>query len=372
MTCLTRSGGSALVDSPALCRATRGAARVTDVAVLRIMACFAALVALLLFAIPAQADEIEPEPPLEAESAPEPEPQPEPEPEPIVASEEEEFSEPSWIPSIDVGFETFDYNVDSTVQNLTNDPTAWAGTEHEAERQLMFRIGAELMGPAFEDLPGRPRLFVQGGVQLRTFSSDQIFGIGDPKGERQLAVVKQPEIGIQQYNRSGNFEGKNLPSDFLGQGSTIFGKFQDSSWYAAVGVSFSVPIASNLLLQIKPSLQYSLEKIDFDGRFTTVNELNPHEDPPDGAATRDFFIDRSTGSQTTTDHSIGAGLELALVLFRNVRPIRVSLYTGARFMWQLGDTTTTWGDQVASYSVMRDDFGIRGGGGIRFSWVGYD
>ncbi|MCH8082608.1 MAG: hypothetical protein IH885_00070 [Myxococcales bacterium] len=317
---------------------------------LRIMACFAAFVALLFFAISARADENEP----------------------VVESEEGEISEPSWIPSIDVGFETFDYNVDSTVQNFTNDPTAWVGTEHEAERQLMFRIGGELMGPAFEDLPGRPRLFVQGGVQLRTFSSDQIFGIGNPKGLKQPAVTMQPEVDIRIYNRLGNFKGKNLPTDFLGQGSTIFGRFQDPSWYAAVGVSFSVPIARNLLLQIKPSLEYSLEKIDFDGRFTTVNELNPHEDPPDGAATRDFFIDRSSGSQTTTDHSIGAGLELALVLFRNVRPIRVSLYTEARFMWLLGDTTTTWGDQVASYSVMRDDFGIKGGGGIRLSWVGYD
>ena len=27
---------------------------------------------------------------------------------------------------------------------------------------------------------------------------------------------------------------------------------------------------------------------------------------------------------------------------------------------------------LATYSVMRDDFNIKGGGGLRFSWVGFD
>ena len=330
------------------------------------MAGVAAFVALLLFAISAQADEIEPEPPLEAEPMPELEPEPEPEPETVVAPEEEGFSEPSWIPSIDAGFETFDYNTKSTVQNFTDNPAAWVGTQHEAERQVMLRIGGEILGPAFEDLPGRPRLFVQGGVQFRVFSSDKIFEIGAPQGSGQ------PETNIRTYLNKGNFKGQNLPTDFLGQGSNIFAKFQNPSWYAAVGVAFNVPIATNLLLRIKPSVEYSLEKIDFDGQLTTVNELNPHEDPTDAAATRDFFVDRGSGSQSTTDHSVGAGLELALVLFRNHRPIQVSLYTEARFMWLVSGSTTTFGDPVASFSVTRDNFGIKGGGGFRLSWVGYD
>jgi hypothetical protein len=29
-------------------------------------------------------------------------------------------------------------------------------------------------------------------------------------------------------------------------------------------------------------------------------------------------------------------------------------------------------EPIANYSVVRDDFGIRGGGGLRFSWVGFD
>ena len=65
---------------------------------------------------------------------------------------------------------------------------------------------------------------------------------------------------------------------------------------------------------------------------------------------------------------------MALTLFRSARPIRVSLYAEARFMWLLSDSTTTFADPlgVATYSVVRDDFGIKGGGGLRFSWVGFD
>ncbi len=343
---------------------------------LRVMVCLAALIAFALLAIPAQADEIEPE--LEPAPTPQVEPEPEPEPEPVavpdVVSAEEEPAEPLWIPSIDVGFETFDYNTDTTVQNLIN-PPAWAGTEKEAARQLMFRIGGELMGPEFEDLPGRPRLFVKGGVQIRTFSADDLYAVGNPNFEGE------PEIDVNSYILQGNFKGRDLPSAFDGQGSDVLGRFQDPSWYAAIGVAFSVPIATNLLLYVKPSIQYSMEKIDLSGVLTTVDEPNPAVDPEDGcglaenppvACNREFFIHRGNENVTTSDHSLGAGLELVVVPFRKVRPIRVSLYAEARFMWLVSGSTTTFGDSVASFSVSRDNFGIKGGGGLRFSWVGFD
>jgi hypothetical protein len=353
-----RSGRRATVHSPTLRRTPRGATRGTDARVLWAVACCTALIALLFSVISAQAAEIEPEP------------------EPAVVSEEEGVSEPRWIPSVDVGFETFDYNVETTVQNLINGPS-WEGTQSDAERQLMFRIGGELMGPMFEDLPGRPRLFVQGGVQIRTFSSDEVFAIGDP------LVQGEPEDSRFAYLNRGNQLDLDLPTAFEGQGSTVDGRFQDPSWYAAVGVAFSVPIARNLLLQIKPSLEYSVEKIDFSGNLTTVEELPPDMPlpdpdpcgaPPEPACFRNFVSRRSNANFSTTDHSLGAGLELALVLFRSARPIRVSLYAEARFMWLISGSTTPFADPngVASYSVMRDDFGIKGGGGVRLSWVGFD
>jgi hypothetical protein len=338
-----------------------------DAVVLRTLAGFAAFVACLFFAIPAQADEIEVEPAPIVVS----EPEPEPEPERVVASGED-LPEPRWIPSIDIGFETFDYNADTTVRNFVNPPLG-EGTQHEAERQLMVRIGGELMGPAFDDLPGRPRLFVRGGVQIRTFSSNTIFEIGDP------GLENQPESDVAEYNTFGNPEGFDLPSHFVGQGSDLQATLQDPSWYAALGVAFSVPIADNLLLQLKPSLAYSVEELDFFGRLTTVLDENPGAVDPDPCGTArpdpclgEFSIHRGRANGNTTDHSVGLGLEVALALFRNVRPIRVSLYAESRFMWLVSGSTTTFGDSVASFSVDRDNFGITGGGGVRFSWVGFE
>jgi hypothetical protein len=141
-----------------------------------------------------------------------------------------------------------------------------------------------------------------------------------------------------------------------------------------------VPIATNLLLYIKPSVQYSMEKIDLPAGLTTVDEPVPRVDPiPCGTSRpdpciREFIIHESRTTASTTDHSVGMGLEVAVVPFRSARPIRVSLYAEARFLWLVSDSTTTFADPngIATYSVTRDDFGIKGGGGLRFSWVGFD
>jgi len=340
------------------------------------------IIALSWFAQPAEADEIDPDYSYESEPEPEPAPEPEPEPEPAPpppAAAADDLQEPSWIPSIDVGMETFDYNVRSSAENLINPP--WlGGSQSEAERQTMFRIGGELMGPMFEGLPGRPRLFAKGGAQFRTFSSDDIFGNGN------FTVGVEPERGIARYASLGDIA-RDLPHDFVGQGSAISARFQDPSWYAGLGVAFSVPIGTDMLLYIKPSVQYSLEKIDLSASLTTVDEPVPRLDPFDcGVGTglppcvREFFPHRSQQYTRITDHSVGAGLEVALALFRSVRPIRVSLYAEARFMWLVSDSTTMINDPktidepngVANYSIVRDEFGIKGGGGLRFSWVGFD
>jgi len=331
---------------------------------------FLAIITLAWFTQSAEADEIEPDSAYDPELESEPEPAPDP---PAPAAVAQEPPEPSWIPSIDVGLETFDYNLESTVVNQINSPS-WDGSQSEAARQTMFRFGGELMGPMFENLPGRPRLFAMGGLQVRLFSSDKLFGAGDP------SVQLQPERGLIQHNNNG-LSTKDLPGDFEGQGSALTGRFQDPSWYAGLGVAFSVPIGINRLLYIKPSVQYSMEKIDLSGELTTVDEPIPMVDPfPCGVRAaeppciREFFIHRSSAAASTTDHSVGMGLEVAVVPFRKVRPIRVSVYAQARFMWLVSASTTRFADSdgVATYSITRDGFGIKGGGGLRFSWVGFD
>ena len=342
------------------------------------MAGFAALVALLFFAIPVQADEIEPEP----EPAPQVEPDPEPEPVPDVVSEEEEFSEPAWIPSIEVGFEAFGYDVDTTITNLRGESPR-TETQPESPSQLVFRIGGELMGPMFEDLPGRPRLFVQGGVGFRT-SSEEIFQIGF--SDTRL----EPEASVERYHFSGAGD-KDLPFDFEGQGAELDAKLLDPLWYAGLGIAFSVPTSGGMLFYFKPSVQYSAEEIDFTGNITTVEETSPpgtvdpdpcgpffddpRADPPFVAppCNRTFDLLRGSANFSTTDHSIGPGLEVAMA-FQPFHPIRISVFAQVRALWLVSDSTTSYTDPqgIATYTVERDDLVFRGGAGVRFSWVGFD
>jgi hypothetical protein len=255
-------------------------------------------------------------------------------------------------------------------------------------KQLVFRIGGELMGPMFENLPGRPRLFVQGGVGLNTFSGEEVFELGNPD------LAGEPETDIGKYGctqeefdspggcpRNSGPKGRDLPFEFNGQGSRLDAKFQDPSWYAGLGIAFSVPTSGGLLFYIKPSVQYSVEEIDFTGKLKTVYEDPPGEDPPPctpkpcsgGPFTRDFEISLSNANFSTTDHSIGPGLEVAMA-FRSVRPIRISLFAQVRALWLVSGTTTSFTDPngSASYRVVRDDFVVKGGAGVRLSWVGFD
>jgi hypothetical protein len=339
------------------------------------MAGFATLVALLFFAIPVQADEIEPESEPAPQAEPEPVPEPEPEPVPdVVSEEEEEFSEPAWIPSLEVGFEGFGYDVDTTFVNLRGE-NPQSETQPESVSQLVFRIGGELMGPMFEDLPGRPRLFVQGGVGFRT-SSEDIFEIGIPDDP-----PNEPEGGIERYEEGGD-RGRDLPFDFEGQGNRLDATLQDPLWYAGLGIAFSVPTSGGMLFYFKPSVQYSAEKIDFTGNLTTVEETSPPgtvDADPCGTVfgpplcSRTFEVLRSSANFSTTDHSIGPGLEVAIA-FRSIRPIRISVFAQVRALWLVSGTTTSFTDSngVASYRVERDDLVFRGGAGVRFSWVGFD
>ncbi len=308
-------------------------------AVLRAMACFAVLVALLFPAVPARAD---------------------------GDREEQEVSEPAWIPSLDVGFEGFSYDVDTTIVNLS-DPSVYSEIQGGSVNQLLFRIGGELMGPMFEALPGRPRLFVQGGAGLGAFAGERVFELGNPDDSAE------PEAGIGRYRVNGP-TGRDLPFDFEGQGSWLDVEFQDPSWYAGLGIAFSVPTSGAFLFYIKPSVQYNVQEIDFTGKLKTVYEPPPPGvDPPDGPFTRAFEVRESNAEFGTTDHSIGPGLEVAMGFLAS-RPIRFSIFGQVRFLWLLNDDTTSFtdADGFAHYSVKRDDFVVKGGAGVRLSWVGFD
>jgi hypothetical protein len=136
------------------------------------------------------------------------------------------------------------------------------------------------------------------------------------------------------------------------------------------------------VFHFKPSFQYSAEQIDFTGRLKTVIETSPPgTTDPDPCGTnpqtewpdcnRSFGVLESNANSSTTDHSIGPGFEIAMA-FRPFGPIRISLFGQARVQWLVSDAVTRFGDQLASYSVERQDYVWRGGAGIRLSWVGFD
>jgi hypothetical protein len=283
----------------------------------------------------------------------------------------EEVEEPAWIPSIDFAFDYFAFDADATVENHVNPPLV-QGTQNSPNNQLIFQLGGELLGPMFEGLPGRPRLFIRGGAGLKPFSSDNIFQIGDIRGSVEGEIetfyrrrAQDIESGCEDAIPSFCSTKEPVlgqPDGFDSIGSEIEVDLLNPSWYASLGVAFHVPLATNLLLQVKPSVAYSGEKIDMVGWLTTVTEPSPEV----------FEVYRSAAQTTITDHHLGAGLELALVLFREIRPVRTSLFVDARFLWLLSDPVTRFSDPlgVATFTVDRDEFGIRGGAGIRFSWMG--
>jgi hypothetical protein len=242
----------------------------------------------------------------------------------------------------------------------------------------MFRFGGELMGPILEGLPGSPRLFARAGLAISALQNREVLEIGE---------IGTPEDGIQDFY---DFLDEKIadgcqdpstpdcptaaPEDFEGQGSEIEASFLDPSWYAGAGIAFTLPLPRfKGALRVKPSVEYVGERIDMRGTLTSVTE-----EPPD---TDTFLVHRSAAEGSTTDHSLGPGLELEVVLISSARPIATSFYVDSRFLWLLGNRTTSFGGPTvdpdgdptgtAVYTVRRDALDIRVGGGVRFSWMGF-
>jgi len=324
----------------------------------------AALVALLFFAIPAQADEIEPEPAPQAEPAPEPEPVPD-----VVSEEEEKFSEPAWIPSIEMAFDAGDYDTNSSVDRSVGQ----SGTNSGSADNIMFRLGGGLMGPILGQLPGNPRLFGRAGAKLAAdpnIETLEIGAIGAPEDEI-LSFVERREAAIAFGCQDKDPPDCPKVEDIDGQGSDIRATFDQPSWYAGVGIAFTIPLPMDGALRIKPSVEYNGEHIKMRGRVTSVTEPQPDV----------FLVHRSLATDSITDHFVGPGLELEIVLGRSARPIAFSIYADSRFLWLVSDRTLSFAGPTtdldgnptgtATYTVKRDSLNIRVGAGMRFSWTGF-
>ena len=235
------------------------------------------------------------------------------------AEGEADAAGPRWIPSLSLGFDTFSYDTQTSVQNFLN-PPAQEGSADTDNVLFLGDIGAELMGPAFEGLPGRPRLFAQGGVQLRTFSSSEIFSVGFlGRGDTAIDILRFQNT--RKQDNAGRIGGQGCEqrpepcitkdaSEFVGQGSQVDARYQIPAWSAALGVAFDVPLTRSTLLQVKPSIAYQFERIDLSGQMKTVIEVAPIPDPDTpGATIPQYEIHQGLATGSSDDHSLGMGLE---------------------------------------------------------------
>jgi hypothetical protein len=316
----------------------------------------------------------------------------------MLDEELDELREPNWIPSLNVGVESFDYEADAETVNLI-DPPRWSVSGGDPQRQLLVTIGGELMGPALEAIPGRPRLFLGGGVGI-TFGAATIVNIGQPDGDARLDQDKDTYLNTTLHKElNAPNPSRNCVSTppckepsidkWGGQGSEILASFDDFTWFANLGVSFDIPVFQSSLIQLRPSAAYRGEKVDLDGLLTVVVDegfdpntdwswVDDPDDPPNQIRKADgsklpVFRSRGAGREGVSQHHLGPRLELAFVLSRTARPVRTTLFVEGSYLWLLSDRSQSFRDPdgIAAYSVHRDRSGFRGGGGVRFSWVGF-
>lgn len=313
---------------------------------------------------------------------------------PAAANRDDGPPEPNWIASLNVGLEAFDWKSDETVTNHINGP-AWAGESDDSIRLYLLTFGGEIAGPAIEAVPGRPRIFLGGGIGLPSSTTDQTFSLGQEPSktnetERDIDsylfvlenATRPPtpprEFPIPCQDRTPQtcpfpklLPDENGKADIDGQGSDIRVSFDTVTWFANAGISFDVPVFDTTLVQIRPSIAYRGERVKIESRLTTVTLDELVFDYPPIA---DFTIHRSRpGAKNNVAHHLGPRLELAAVLSREARPIRTTLFVEGSYLWMLTDHKETQTDPggIATFTVKRKTHGVRGGVGVRFSWIGW-
>jgi len=304
----------------------------------------------------------------------------------------EQVPEPGWIPAVTAGFEVFDWNSENSVENQINGPFLDVRGDDEI-RMYAMTFGGELAGPPMIAVPGRPRLVLGGGVGFVLPTADRLIDEGE------VASATEPERDISAYEsrlitsiRRNCLENptrippkpENCPRldllDVDGQGNDVRLSFDSVTWHAKLGASFDLPVLDDAAIQISPAIAYRGERVKLQGRLTTVTldqfVLPPRATPPAPQlpAIVDTTIHRSRpGAKNAVHHHLGPSLELGVVLSRRARPIRTTVFFHVSYLWLLSDPDEDLEDLggVATYRIRRESQAVRGGVGVRFSWLGF-
>ena len=261
-----------------------------------------------------------------------------------------------WIPGLSAFGAVLFQDSKASVSSLER------GSFSSESRVVFGNVGAsaELLTPALDALPGRPRLFVRGGL---SFSFDE-----------QEAIVNDGAPGVPEIVPPVSTPNAEPPvTSVTGQGSATKAETQPLVLSAGAGMAFSIEV-SERRLWIKPSLEWQWfedEVVAVLGSAESTDVVNR----PDQCPCRTLFV---SASETKGFHAIGPGLELELDTGR-MGPFLLSIFGSGRALNLLGQTgadvraTGSWSDgsrdaQVES-TYDRDAWIYRMDFGLRFRWL---
>jgi len=179
----------------------------------------------------------------------------------------------------------------------------------------------ELSTPAIEWIPGDPRLFFRGEVQLAFGPEKRIVNEGNPTGARL------PE----------NTTLTTVPTfAFLGVGSEVTSEIQTLGWGAGAGIAFPFELFGRRVW-VKPGFAWTRYKLDVNYRVEAAVKNDPEfanlNNPILGNQLRTVSLG---GSRTASFDGIGPSLELELDV-GHFGPIGASVFANGSAYKILGD-----------------------------------
>jgi len=268
-------------------------------------------------------------------------------------------AETRWIPGI---------NIHSGVLGLQGEASVSSpdrGAFDDENRPLVPFVSSELelATPVLPSIPGGPRLFVHGGLELLFDINRSVINEGDPG--TPFVIVFDPD---------GDGQDVRFPPEDLvtGTGSGTQAKMEQVAFVAGAGISFGFQLGDREL-RVKPSVEYRYDAFEVrallsDARSIAMDGVCPCRT----TEIRDL--------ETRSFHSLGPGIELELDAVRTSSMV-MSIFATLQGLRVLGEREVEvrasgffdTGDPASVVSRFeRDPWSVRGGVGVRFRWLPED
>lgn len=296
--------------------------------------------------------------------------------------EDGETEELAWSPAISFGFGNYTQSLSGDTSSTQSDFPRASG---DSLISIALAFEGKLYTPLQLDIPGKPRLFLSGGVHLPLASDliaeridqDEINRYADGANNPSTQLLLQPDDSAFVQQEFADL----CPDASLTQAGTPstnpFSRFEscalrirnqatiDAMWLAGFGVEFEVPVpAIDTTIRLRPSLEYYGMAIQSVGRFVrTAGGVN--------------LDDEEEFANSVGDAEIFHGLSPAIAVSADVYdvgPLRWSLYLQGRAIFYFEDPSFSSETQLNAGSVTflgaADDFAVYLGGGFQVQYTG--